>query len=337
MPLKDNKKLSSMLTSCSIIYAIGTHRICGYLEENCMTPRAGGRFINTTIQNIIKRPLYVGVLPAGGVKSDIFSELQIVSHHEFNRAQEIRKERSMNYAERRIPLNTKGNALLSGNVFCGQCGGRLTLTTNSKKYYRKDGIVTITPRTRYVCYNKTRYPGRCDGQTGYTTSKFDGIVEKALKSIFAKIKKKPVDEIIAAQCDKRINEITRSLEQANVELNGEIQDMNALKDELVKVVRGTSIIRPELLNERYDETKSAIVEKKAIIKALEEKLSDVNDDMPQIRKLYEDVLNWANTYAESAMPVKKMIVAQLLQEIRVSDGYKVEFDYRNVVRRLGIC
>lgn len=34
--------------------------------------------------------------------------------------------------ERRAPLNTSGQSLLSGNVFCGCCGGRFVLTTNGK-------------------------------------------------------------------------------------------------------------------------------------------------------------------------------------------------------------
>ncbi len=53
---------------------------------------------------------------------------------------------------------------MSGNVFCGHCGARLTVTTNGKRYV--DGMAT--PKLRYVCYNKTRHAGQCDGQTGYT-------------------------------------------------------------------------------------------------------------------------------------------------------------------------
>jgi DNA invertase Pin-like site-specific DNA recombinase len=43
-------------------HGYGTHRICSYLAEVGLTPRAGGRFVNTTVQNMIKRPLYVGIL-----------------------------------------------------------------------------------------------------------------------------------------------------------------------------------------------------------------------------------------------------------------------------------
>jgi hypothetical protein len=34
---------------------------------------------------------------------------------------------------------------LSENIFCGHCGARMTITTNGKKYHRKDGEVTIMP------------------------------------------------------------------------------------------------------------------------------------------------------------------------------------------------
>jgi hypothetical protein len=42
-------------------------------------------------------------------------------------------------------------------VFCGHCGARLVVTTNGKKYVRKDSHMTVKTRTRYVCYNKTRH------------------------------------------------------------------------------------------------------------------------------------------------------------------------------------
>ena len=37
---------------------------------------------------------------------------------------------------RTMPLNTTGQSLLSGNVFCGHCGGRLTLTTRGQTLMR---------------------------------------------------------------------------------------------------------------------------------------------------------------------------------------------------------
>jgi len=318
-------------------HGYGTHRICGYLAENGMTAKDGRRFINTTIQNMLKRPTYVGILYGGDVQSDIIPELQIISPAVFDRAQEILKERSSEYNERRrIPLNTKGNALLSGNVFCGHCDARLTLTTNGKKYLRKDGHTTFTPKTRYVCYNKTRHPETCNGQTGYTSSKLDNVIERVVESIFSRVKEKPSDQFITAQFNERIAGIKLNLEQARATLNSEVQVMSVLEGELMKVIQGTSELKPEMLNKKYEETERSITDKKLIVDSFEAELTNSKEMMRQVTRQYNDVLTWADMFNDSAIDVKKMIVAQLISSVRVSEGYKIEIDFKISEKQLGL-
>ena len=317
-------------------HGYGTHRICGYLADNGMTPRAGGRFINTTIQNILKRPIYVGILSGGGVQSDVIPALQIVPQEMYDRAQEIASQRSAGYADRRIPLNTKGNALLSGNVFCGHCDARLTLTTNGKKYLRKDGEVTVTPKTRYVCYNKTRHPEKCDGQTGYTTSKLDGVVEKIIESIFAKIKETPEEQIVAAQFGERIAGLKLNLEQARDALDGEVQILSILEDELIKVLQGTSTFNADLLNKKYEASAASVAEKKRVVETLENELANSQGTMSQVSQQHSNLLTWADMYSSSPMEVKKMIAAQLISAVKVSRDYKIEIDFKVSEKQLGL-
>ena len=86
-------------------------------------------------------------------------------------------ERVNEYNEQRtLPRNTSGQSLLSGNVFCGHCGGRLTLTTNGTVRKHSDGTKVDRRRIRYVCYNKTRHRLDCGGQTGYTMHILDSVV-----------------------------------------------------------------------------------------------------------------------------------------------------------------
>lgn len=318
-------------------HGYGTQRITAYLADNGYMSKAGGRFTNTTIQNILKRPLYVGIMTYGDVKSEIIPGLQIITPDVYERAQEIIRERSSDYSEnRRIPLNTKGDALLSGNVFCGHCNGRLTLTTNGKKYQKKNGEVTITPKIRYVCYNKTRHPEKCDGQTGYTTSKLDNVVEQVVMSIFSRMKEKPGEQIIANQFEERMAGIRLNLDQAKVALNKELEVLSMLESELIKVINGTSALKPELLNKKHDEAEHAVAEKRAAVESLEDELVNSKDMMIQITQQYHDVMSWADMYAESPIEVKKMIVAQLISAVRVSADYKIEIDFRISERELGL-
>ena len=222
-------------------------------------------------------------------------------------------------------------------MFCGHCNARLTITTNGKKYARKsDGEVTITPKTRYVCYNRTRHPDRCDGQTGYTTSRLDDVVEKVVLSIFPKIKEAPGEQVISKQFDARIAGIKLNLEQAKIALSKNLEELSILEDELIKVLRGTSSLKPELLNKKHDEAERAVEQRRAIVESLEQELDNSKDTMRQVTRQYNEVLTWADMFADSEMDVKKMIVAQLISAVRVSADYKIEIDFRISERELGL-
>ncbi len=69
--------------------------------------------------------------------------------------------------------------------------------------------MTVTPKIRYVCYNKTRHPVECDGQTGYTAKKLDAMVDEIIIRVFSQIKDIPTDELLS----KRQTEIEEQLVQ----------------------------------------------------------------------------------------------------------------------------
>lgn len=140
---------------------------------------------------------YTGVLRSGESRSQTLPHLQIIAPELFEAAQHIRTSRANSAEqERRVPLNTRGQSLLAGNVFCGHCGSRLALTTNGKAYPCKEDAHRIVKRVRYICYGKTRKQTECDGQTGYTAHILDGIIDKVVRQIFERMKAIPKSEIV---------------------------------------------------------------------------------------------------------------------------------------------
>ena len=137
-------------------------------------------------------------------------------------------------------------------------------------------------------------PEKCNGQTGYTTSKLDGLVEQVVMSIFSRMREKPGDEIITAQFNERIAGMKLNLEQARTALYSELQVMSMLENELIKVIQGTSALKPEMLNKKHDETERSISEKQGIVHALEQELDNSKETMRQVVKQYNDVLTWAD-------------------------------------------
>lgn len=103
---------------------MGTHTIGNYLYSMGISCRSGGVFTNTTIRHMLGRVTYTGRIKCGDALSEVIPELQIIDEATFARAQELPKARSAEYCENRgVPRHTMGGTLLSGNIYCGYCGG----------------------------------------------------------------------------------------------------------------------------------------------------------------------------------------------------------------------
>ena len=90
-----------------------------------------------------------------------------------------------------LPFNSKGKSLLSVMVYCAHCGSKLVLTTSSGR--RAKGEPKRETRIRYACHYKIRHPQDCDGQTGYSGEKLDGIIDKIVIQLFEDVYKRQVD------------------------------------------------------------------------------------------------------------------------------------------------
>lgn len=218
MKLKINEseaKVIRMIFHFSVENGYGRCKIGNLLTSMGIYTREGKAWHEATVGHILHNELYMGILKSGTTRSEVFPEFQIISPDYFEMAQKLMAERINERKETRtMPLNTTGQSLLSGNVFCGHCGGRLTLTTNGTVRTHADGTVEQRKRVRYVCYNKTRHRLDCDGQTGYTMHILDGIIVDVLHMTFDKMAEVTEDEIVCRAHDHATLDLTDRLTRA---------------------------------------------------------------------------------------------------------------------------
>ena len=314
----------------------GSQRIATYLRKQGILNRKGDSFANCTIHHMLGNKSYIGVLKSGETVSEIFPHLQIIDPRTYEAAQSLLLQRSAAYRDRRVPLNTTGRSLLSGNVFCGHCGSRLTVTTNGKKYKRKDGEVSTTPRVRYVCYNKTRHPDKCDGQTGYTVGKLDGAIEKIVRDLFKHFSDVPKDALITARYAERVAEYRRQLDSARENHQTVADEAAAYEREVIKVIRGDSKLSPDLLNKLYEEAKAKAEESALVIKRIEAQISDSEQMRDSLSLQYDEMRTWADIYDGIDMEAKNMILSRIMKNIRVRRDYEIEIDLTLGCEQLGI-
>jgi len=299
----------------------GSQRIGTHLGALGIRNRKGNNFTNSTIHHMLENKSYIGVLKSGETESEIFPHLQIIDPYTFETTQNILMQRSSEYKERCIPLNTRGSSLLSGNIFCGHCGARLTVTTNGKKYERKDGEVTVTPRTRYICYNKTRHSYLCDGQTGYTVKKLDRIVETIIRDLFQRLNDVPKDAVIAERYASRVAEYQMQLATTKAALQGRTAEVLEYEAEVIKVIRGESKLSHDLLSKLYEEAKARTTEMEVTVKQLESKIKDGEQMKLSLTRQFDTLQSWADMYGECDMETRKMILSRIMKAVKVKRDY----------------
>ena len=137
----------------------------------------------------MKNRLYCGYYIAGETSSPIIYELVIIDEKDFEAVQHILKQRSKtNDDKQHIGRTTKGKNLLTGNLYCAHCGGRLITTSQSSKYVRKDGVETISTTLQYLCYHRTRGLSHCSGIGSYSARKVDEVAIEVTKQYLESIK-----------------------------------------------------------------------------------------------------------------------------------------------------
>jgi len=140
----------------------GSHILAKWLNEQGVRMHNGTEFKSNTINRILRRLVYTGYRNADTPKKD---DLVIVDAFLFLEAQKIICQRDLKNTEKRtISLDTSGNTLLSGNVWCRACQCRISSTSYTDKYTTKDGTVKEKKFHRYLCWHKSRKLNDCNGQ-----------------------------------------------------------------------------------------------------------------------------------------------------------------------------
>ena len=308
----------------------GAQRITTYLNDNGYRARSGKCWHPASIRGMVQNLTYTGVLRCGEARSERILELQIISEQQFEAAQRIREGRSAKAAEEsehHIPLNTRGQALLSGNAYCGHCGSKLALTTSRKWRKLADGTLDDTLRIRYTCYGKLRKQTACTGQTGYTMHILDEIIDKLVRQIFAKMQGIPKEQLITKRYEREIAERKNHLQSLQTQREKAEKDLLALKAEILACIKGESALPKETLAEMITAQEAKIKELETLCETASSELTQTEELMDSVAKQYEELISFADLYDNASFEAKKMIVNQLIRRVDVYRGYQIHVSF----------
>ena len=308
----------------------GAQRIATYLNNAGYRARSGKCWHPGSLRGMVGNLTYMGVLRCGDARSELIPELQIIPQEEFEAAQRIREDRSAHAAEEaehHVPLRTRGQALLSNNVYCGHCGARLALTTSRKWRKLSDGTLDDTLRIRYTCYGKLRKQTNCTGQTGYTMHILDEIIDKMVRQIFSRLRGIPKEQLIISRYAKETAERKNHLQALQAERDKAEKDLLALKAEILAVIKGESAFPKDTLAEMIAAQEKKHTELETLCEEASAELERNAELMANVSQLYEELISYADLYDSASFEAKKMIVSQLIRRVDVYRGYQIHVDF----------
>lgn len=321
----DEAEIVKLIFQKYLCEGYGAQRLCRYLAEQGITNRKGRNIPTTSINRIIKNPIYTGVIRNGESQSEVLPEIQIIDTETYERAQQMMEKRVTHHDD--VPLNTKGRSLLVGNVYCGHCGGRLTLTTSGRKRVRKDGTITRETRARYQCHYNVRHPGECDGQSGYGVEKLDKLVDQIIRIQLGRIQNSPSQELIEKQQAKEVELVRSRLNLLNEQYRQKQREYQDLRAETIKVIQGTSRLNADLLNSLVSETTEQIKQLGVQIQTTTAELEETVQTASQVLREYDQLISWAEMYDHCTFEAKKMIVAKFVKAVRVRRDYEIDIEF----------
>lgn len=325
---EDEAKVVRMMFDLCVGSGYGRFKIANFLSSMGIKTRDGKNWHEATVGHILHNIMYTGVLRSGEIQSEIFPELQIITPELFQSAQGLMEQRVNEYnALRTMPRNTRGKSLLSGNVFCGHCGARLTITTNATTRINAAGEKVERRRFRYVCYNKTRKRADCTGQTGYTMHILDKMITDVLHQVFARMRAVDGDEIVSRTNRNAMVGLKDRIAATKAERAKASKEYESLKLEIVKAVQGQSAFPMEILSELVNNARTKMLEADARLSELTSELEASNQRVKAIKADYGRIMEWSEIFDTSDMEVKKMIAGYIINRVDVYSDYRLHIAF----------
>ena len=303
-------------------YGYGSRRIASILKDEGILNRNGEMFHYSSIQGMLKNIMYLGILRSGETQSDVFPSLQIVDPDIFARVKEMLAQRARNYeGQLKIPKKIMGKALLSGNIYCGHCGGRMFATTGQKSRNNVERVPI------YKCYNRSQYRDLCNGPTTYQATRIDNAIKEMLSEIFLRVKGVDEQKLVNQTFKGQLHDVHTQLRAAKEAYDSKVSELSKLDELLIDASEGNSDLTPGRLMRRMDTVEKELANYDIQVQKLQSQLDEGSLLLDKIQKDHQQMVSWAEVFMDANPDTQKLIASSLIEAVRISKDYELEVEF----------
>ena len=156
--------------------SLGLRLIVQRLNQEGVRTRRDGLWNIVTVRDVLRNRAYIGTYQRFGMQVTR-SHQPIIDPETFRAVQERMRERR---PSRRANINAP--FLLSGLVYCGYCGGRMTGMSRVQRWRRKDGQRVQRTYRYYQCQSRTNQ-GMCQYHTRRATELEESVLDRLREAL----------------------------------------------------------------------------------------------------------------------------------------------------------
>lgn len=274
--------------------------------------------------------MYIGIYHMQGVQSEPFDHLKIIDETLFERCQQTVKGRSTkNFGrETPVPLRTSSRCLLTGILYCADCGSRMTFAHNETKRKMADGTIKVYERDMYRCYRKISSKFTCAGQTSYDMKLIDPAVEAEVRKFLVQLGDRPREELMEIASARNVEAYQIAMQQAEKDLENAQRQVTALEEEAVKALTGESQLDLSIVNTMLVKHRARMDAAEQALTTARAKLEAEAQNAKETKAQIDELLSWAECFDKANTETKHMIMARLIERVDLGDGYKVHIKFK---------
>jgi DNA invertase Pin-like site-specific DNA recombinase len=311
----------------------GIRRIATYLNDKGIVTQKGGKWCTTTVIQVLTNTIYKGyyTLYDKNKKPKTVSphmpDFQIVSDEDWDKTQDSLKARATR--KKGEALNTThGKMLLSGLVYCGTCGKKLTTLAQKSKYTKKSGELVYHKNYKYIC-SSFFHPSteKCTGQTTYSARKLETMVLDDIREFLCSVNHKDIIETYLANLDTEIKGRRAELKRLQASLPKLSNELNKLKEEIIKILTGNSTFTEDIIKELLLKKEKEIAAANERIVVLTNEVEAMSHTKNAYVEMDDTLTNWAEKFDNQTQENKKAMLLSVIDRVNVyRDRVEILYD-----------
>ena len=309
----------------------GTNRVAQYLNDRGIKTKKGKpNWRGTTIRSMVENPIYTGVLTFGDERSGPFENLRIIDDAQFERCNVIVKGRSPKYYQQEtiVPIRTDSRSLLTGILFCADCGSRMCYSHNVIRRKLADGTPRIYERNLYRCYRKVSSKKACSGQSAYDMEPINAAVEKEVKKFLKRLASKPREALLEVASSRNEKSYQAALDQAEKDYANAQKQVNALEEEAVKALTGESQLDLSVVNAMIIKHRARRDAAEQAIEEARERLEQEQITNKETQAQIDEMLSWVDCYDKANVETKHMIISRIIERVEIKARNKIHIKFK---------